>query len=231
MDLILLQLSLDSMLLLLLVFLLLTPIISFQYFIYPFIVSKSTFTYIYTITADLHVAQVSRLILNLLEANCPLDESIDSRTLETLRFCHTGSTVDTEADISRGGRGATSFGEEIHEEARWWIGDLVLFVSVDDVGCILQNNYCYVCPFSAAWVTRLRLRLFPLKMRNLAFGKVPQTTKAILVGDCHWHRAGDPPSNRAIFPNTLCTDGLSLGKVVPFDSGATVSWETSWNLL
>ena len=118
MDLNLLQLSLDSMLLLLLVFLLLTPIISFQYFIYPFIVSKSTFTYIYTITADLHVAQVSRLILNLLEANCPLDESIDSRTLETLRFCHTGSTVDTEADISRGGRGATSFGEEIHEEAR-----------------------------------------------------------------------------------------------------------------
>jgi len=43
--------------------------------------------------------QVSRLILNLLEANCPLDESIDSGTMETLRFCNTESSRDTEAGI------------------------------------------------------------------------------------------------------------------------------------
>jgi len=50
--------------------------------------------------ADLCIAQVSRLILNLLETNCPLDESIDSRTMETLRFRHTESDRDTEAGIS-----------------------------------------------------------------------------------------------------------------------------------
>jgi len=64
------------------------------------------------------VAQLSRLILNLLEANCPLDESIDSSTMESLRFCHTESTGDTEADISRGDGGAASLNEEIHEEER-----------------------------------------------------------------------------------------------------------------
>jgi len=58
------------------------------------------------------------LIFNLLEANCPLDESIDSSTLESLRFCHSESTRDTEGDISRNDRGTTSIGEEIHEEAR-----------------------------------------------------------------------------------------------------------------
>jgi len=42
--------------------------------------------YISIINADLCVAQVSRLILNLLKANCPLDESIDSGTVETLMF-------------------------------------------------------------------------------------------------------------------------------------------------
>jgi len=105
------------MLLLLLVFPLLTLIISTEYFLYPFIVSKGAL-YIYIITTDPCVAQVSRLILNLLEANCPLDESIDSMTIESLRFHHTESDRDTMADISRGDRGTTSLGEEIHEEAR-----------------------------------------------------------------------------------------------------------------
>jgi len=61
---------------------------------------------------------VSQLIYNLLEANCPLDESIDSRTMETLIFCYPESNRDSEADISRSDRGATSLDEEIHEEAR-----------------------------------------------------------------------------------------------------------------
>ena len=61
---------------------------------------------------------MSRLILNLLEANCPLDESIDSMTIETLMFRHTESDRDTVADISQGDRGTISLGKEIHEEAR-----------------------------------------------------------------------------------------------------------------
>ena len=61
---------------------------------------------------------MSRLILNLLEANCPLDESIDSMTMESLRFCHTESNRDTEADIPLGERVATRLSEEILEEAR-----------------------------------------------------------------------------------------------------------------
>jgi len=105
------------MLLLLLVFPLLTLIISTEYFIYPFIVSQNLSS-LYIITADLCVAQVSRLILDLLEANCPLDESIDSSTLESLRFRHSESTRDTEASLSRDERGTTSMGEGIHEEAR-----------------------------------------------------------------------------------------------------------------
>jgi len=58
---------------------------------------------------------VSNLIFNLLEANCPLDESIDSGTIETLKFHHSEPIRDTEADISQG---ATSLGEELHEETR-----------------------------------------------------------------------------------------------------------------
>ena len=108
------------MLLLLLVFPLLTLIISTQYFIYPFIVSQNLSS-LYIITADLCAAQVSRLILNLLEANCPLDKSIDSSTMETLRFRHSESTRDTEGDISRDDKRAISIGEGINEEARWWI--------------------------------------------------------------------------------------------------------------
>ena len=64
------------------------------------------------------VVQVSRLILNLCEANCPLDESIDQSTIETLRFNSIGSNTDNEADISRSNRGSTSLDEEIYEEAR-----------------------------------------------------------------------------------------------------------------
>ena len=61
---------------------------------------------------------MTRLILNLLEANCPLDESIDPGTMESLRFRHSKSNSDTEADIPRGDTGAISLGDEIHEEAR-----------------------------------------------------------------------------------------------------------------
>jgi len=61
---------------------------------------------------------VSWLILNLLEVNCPLDESIDSSTMESLRFCHTESNKDTEVDILQDDRGTSSLGEEIYEEAR-----------------------------------------------------------------------------------------------------------------
>ena len=61
---------------------------------------------------------MSQLIFNLLEANCPLDESVDSMTMESLRFCHTESNRDTEANISQDDTGATSLGDEIHEEAR-----------------------------------------------------------------------------------------------------------------
>jgi len=103
------------MLLLLLAFPLLTLITSTQYFIYPFIVSQNPSS-LY-LCADLCV-QVSRLILNLLEANCFLDESIDSSTIESIMFRHTESARDTETDILRGDGGTTSLGEEIHEEAR-----------------------------------------------------------------------------------------------------------------
>ena len=51
-----------------------------------------------------------------------LDENIDSSTLESLKFCHSESNRDTEADISWDDRGAISVDEETHEEARWWIG-------------------------------------------------------------------------------------------------------------
>ena len=61
---------------------------------------------------------MTRLILNLLEANCPLDESIESRTMETLMFCHPDSNRDSEVGILRGDTRATSLGDEIHEEAR-----------------------------------------------------------------------------------------------------------------
>jgi len=43
-------------------------------------------------------------------SDCPSDESIDS--IETLRFGHSESNTDTEANISRGDREATSLGEE-----------------------------------------------------------------------------------------------------------------------
>jgi len=104
------------MLCLLIVFPLLTLIVSSSYFIYPFIVSESTVPYIYITTADSCVAQVSQLIFNLIEANCPLDESLDSRTMETLRFYHPESNSDTEGDMSHD-RVATSLDEEIYEEA------------------------------------------------------------------------------------------------------------------
>jgi len=87
-------------LLLVLGFPILTLIISSSCFIYPFVVSKSTLPYIYIITTDSYTGQVSRLILNLLEANLPLEESINSRSMETLRFCHSETIWDTETAIS-----------------------------------------------------------------------------------------------------------------------------------
>ena len=58
------------------------------------------------------------MILNLLEVNCPLDESIDSSTMESLRFCHTESNKDTKVDILQDDRRTSSLGEKIYEEAR-----------------------------------------------------------------------------------------------------------------
>ena len=58
------------------------------------------------------------MILNLLEANCPSDESIDSMTMESLIFHHTESNRDSEADIPLGETGARSLSEEILEEER-----------------------------------------------------------------------------------------------------------------
>ena len=45
-----------------------------------------------------------------------MDESISSRTMETLRFCDQASNVDTEAETSWSDRGVISQGEEIYEE-------------------------------------------------------------------------------------------------------------------
>jgi len=64
------------MLLFFLVFPFLPLIISCPYFIVPFILSQNFISFISINVADSCLIQVSRLILNLLEANCPLDESI-----------------------------------------------------------------------------------------------------------------------------------------------------------
>jgi len=79
------------------VFPLLTIIISLPCFIYPFIVSKKSSLDL-IITADSCIVHASRLILNLLPANCPLDESVDSRPMEPLMFYHPESNRNTEAD-------------------------------------------------------------------------------------------------------------------------------------
>jgi len=78
------------------------------------------------------VVQVLWLILNLLKENFP-DVAVDTQSAQgkltfgqkyrfqhngILRFHHTEFNRDTEADISRGDRGATSLGEEMFEEAR-----------------------------------------------------------------------------------------------------------------
>jgi len=64
------------MLLFYLIFPFLPLIISCPYFIVPFIVSQNLFSFIPTNVADSCFIRVLRLILNLLEADCPLDESI-----------------------------------------------------------------------------------------------------------------------------------------------------------
>jgi len=52
------------------------------------------------------------LILDLLEANCPLDESI--YVLESLDFYNSESNSNTEVDISHGAGRETSLGEKIY---------------------------------------------------------------------------------------------------------------------
>ena len=133
----------------LLVFPLLTLIISCPYFIVPFIVSRNPFHFISINIADFFITQVSRLILNLLEANCPLDESIYSNTSENFSFQHPESNRDTESNTSRGAERETSLGDEIWEEERWWIGHSVLY----DVGYWWNMICCFVCSSSSAWST------------------------------------------------------------------------------
>ena len=87
------------------------------------------------------------MILNLLEANCPLDESIDSMTIESLMFHHSQSNRDTAAGISQGDRGAISLGEEIHEEARRWM-ECSVFIPVDNVGYIVRTSHYFICSSS-----------------------------------------------------------------------------------
>ena len=89
------------MLLLLLVFPLLNIIISCPCFIVPFIVSRNPSSFISINIADSCILQVSRLILNLLEANCPLDESIYSNTSGNFSFNYLESNGDDEANTSR----------------------------------------------------------------------------------------------------------------------------------
>ena len=136
-------LSWPSMLSLLLVFPLLTLIVSTDYFFCPFIVSNGALLYIYIITADSCLAEVSRLILNLLEANCFLEQSINSMTMESIIFRQSESNRDTEADISRDDRGVTSLSTEIYEGERWWIDHSALFMP--DVDDMITNCFCSFC--------------------------------------------------------------------------------------
>ena len=129
------------MLLLLLAFPLLTIIISTQFFIYPFIASWNP-SPLY-LCVDLCVVQVSRLILNLLEANCFLEQSINSMTMESIIFRQSESNRDTEADISRDDRGVTSLSTEIYEGERWWIDHSALFIL--DVDDMITNCFCSFC--------------------------------------------------------------------------------------
>jgi len=76
-------------------------------------VSRNPFHFISINIADSFITQVSRLILNLLEANCPLDESIYSNTSENFSFQHPESNRDTESNTSRGAERETSLGDEI----------------------------------------------------------------------------------------------------------------------
>ena len=63
--------------------------------------------------------------------------------METLRFYHSESDRDTEADVLRDDR-AISLGEEIYEEARWWIKHSVLFILVDDAGPVsVMDYFCF----------------------------------------------------------------------------------------
>ena len=129
------------MLLLLLAFPLLTIIISTQFFIYPFIASWNP-SPLY-LCVDLCVVQVSRLILNLLEANCFLEQSINSMTMESIIFRQSESNRDTEADISRDDRGVTSLSTEIYEGERWWIDHSALLMP--DVDDMITNCFCSFC--------------------------------------------------------------------------------------
>ena len=163
----------------------------------------------------MRVAQVSRLILNLLEADCPLDESMDSMTTEPLTFCHTQSNRDSETDTSQVDRGATSLGEEIHEEARWWIGDLVLSIPVDNVVCRWHTNYCFVYLSSTTWlaVTNWARKLMSKNQEHqtryttwswmtMAQGicSSGQTTHYLYFRSWEWNKSGNQHHRRSMDP-------------------------------
>ena len=103
------------MLLSLLVFPFSPLIIGCLYFIVLFIVSRNLFCiYLY----DLCIIQVSRLIFNLLEANCPLDESIYADTTENFTCYRPEPNRDTEAGTSLEAGREPFLGEETYEEER-----------------------------------------------------------------------------------------------------------------
>jgi len=58
------------------------------------------------------------MILNLLEVDCPLDQSLYRRTTETIGFHNPESSGDIETNTSRGDEAAPSRSEEIYEEER-----------------------------------------------------------------------------------------------------------------
>ena len=54
----------------------------------------------------------------MLEADCPMDESVYPNTTGTLRLCDSESSWDTEADTLQGSGETTSQGEGIYEVER-----------------------------------------------------------------------------------------------------------------
>jgi len=143
------------MFLLLLLFPLLTLIISTQYFIYPFIANillpSSPPICVPLRCHGWYSISLKRIVL--------LDKSIDSSTVYSLRFCHSESNSNTEGDISWDD-GAISVDEEIREEA-WWIG--YLGVVHPSRWCILCTNCCFVVRFPQYEFWWIEQELMPSK--------------------------------------------------------------------